>query len=300
MASKAAIIPFFNYGYGNEQLLWKFFLLQAKKWAKYVDKIYVIDSGCNLLTFEGIPNNLEIVTKPPQSHWQNMNEAIRAAKEDLLLLLDSDMIIYNPEFIKEEFEAMERIKIDVITIFDSSGGIDLSKEFSMMGENDFRFERRRFCPYLCFIRKSKLRPDFDFTPLSGENWTDSMGKVTEQLLEDNTRVVELPDDRSTISLEDDGRITSCQWLDTPPKIWATKENPNYGYYHIRNFGGGLKILKEGEFGLVPKREGNRLLAWVYVVGEKVGNYFGNMKSASFEIYLEEFKKYHFWLKIYEL
>lgn len=299
--TKVAIIPFFNYGHGNNDLLWKFFIRHAKNWAQYVDKVYVIDSGCNLLTFEGLPSNIELVPKPPQSHWQNMNEAIRATDAELLLLLDSDMIIYNPEVIKENFKLLEKIPtVKVISIFDSSGGVSLGKRFPIMAENEFRAERRRFTPYLCFLKKSSLPPNFDFTPIGGELWMDSMGKITEQILqrEGTSGVHELQDDRSTISLEHNGRITSVQWLDTPPKKWALEENPNLGYYHIRNFGGGLKILKEGSYSLVPGREARRLLAWVIVLMEKT-NYQGEINVESnplFRGYYDKFKEYHFWLK----
>ena len=293
--TKAAIIPFFNYEQGNEQLLWKFFILHAKNWAKYVDKIYIIDSGCNLLTFEGLPNNLGIIKTPQQSHWQNMNEAIRRVPEELLLLLDSDMVIYNPQKIAFFFEVMEVGGYDVISIFDSSGGKSINSQ--QFAENEDRFERRRICPYFCFIKKSALRPDFDFTPRGGENWTDSMGVITEQLVEDRKDILEIPDDRSTIILEDTGKITSTQWLDSPPKLWAMKENPNLGYYHIRNFGGGLKILKDKDFGFVPGREARRLLAWAHVLSEKTDV----LLSPSIKIpdgfleYYKKFKEYHSWI-----
>ena len=299
--TKAAIIPFFNYEQGNEQLLWKFFILHAKNWAKYVDKIYIIDSGCNLLTFEGLPNNLGIIKTPQQSHWQNMNEAIRLVPEELLLLLDSDMIIYEPLMVHFGFEQLEKGVYDVMAILDSSGGSPINSP--QFAENDNRFERRRICPYFCFLRKSALRSDFDFTPRGGKNWTDSMGVITEQFIEDGKEIWELQDDRSTISLEDDGKITSTQWLDTPPKKWALKENPNLGYYHIRNFGGGLKILKDKDFGFVPGREARRLIAWVYALGEKTGEFIPAIdlrlfakKVDDWAKYYGAFKKYHFWLE----
>lgn len=279
--TKCAIIPFFNYGYGHSDVLWKFFLKQMSKWIKYVDKVYIVDSGCNL---EYTDSRVKIIHKGPDSHWKNMNEAIRSSNEELILLLDSDMIVYDPEVVKRGFDDLES-GYDAVGIMDSSGGTDL-KRFSHMCENVYRGERRRLCPYLCFLKKSALRPDFDFTPRGGDEWTDSMGVVTEDLLNDKKKIKELRDDRSTISQEDDGKITSVQWLDAPPKLWALEENPNLGYYHIRNFGGGLKILHDGNFGLVPGREARRLLAWVYVL----------MDTNTSQGYVKKFKEYHSWLK----
>lgn len=291
----SVIAPFFNYGHGNDQLLWRFFLLHCNKWSKYVDKIYIIDSGCNLDPSDN--PRIEIIRKPPASHWENINEAIRRVPDGNILLLDSDIIIYDPEVIARGFKDLD--EYDGVGIFDSSGGLSMSN-YELMRENENRFERRRFCPYLFFLRKGALRPDFDFTPRGGEFWTDSMGTVTEQLLADGKKIKELQDDRATISLEDDGRITSLQWLDTPPKKWALDEHLNLGYYHIRNFGGGLKIFNRGAFDEVPGREARRLLTWVVVLGEKVKDQallekyrfvFGN----EFSEYLKEFKKYHSFL-----
>lgn len=278
---KCAIVPFFNYGYGHNDLLWNFFVKHMAKWIKYVDVVYVIDSGCGL---DYKDSKVKIVHKGPDSHWQNMNEAIRSASEDQIMLLDSDMVIYDPEVVKRGFEDLDS-GYDAVGILDSSGGVDMSR-FSLMRENVYRSERRRLCPYLCFLKKSALRENFDFTPRGGDNWTDSMGTVTEQLLEDVKSIKELRDDRSTISQEDDGKITSVQWLDAPPKKWSLEENPNLGYYHIRNFGGGLKIYSEGSFGLVPGREARRLLAWVYIL-------LGTLPDNK---YLKMFKEYHAWLK----
>jgi len=303
MGSRVAIIPFFNYGQGNEQVLWKFFLLHLKKWIKWVDRVYIIDSGCNLELPEDFfqAEKIQIVKKPPQSHWQNMNEAIRNTAENLILLLDSDMVIYNDKVIHTGFWKLEQ-GWDVASILDSSGGQPINHP--AFTENQFRFERRRLCPYLCFIKRNALRPDFDFTPRGGENWTDSMGTVTEQLVADGKKIYELQDDRATISLEDDGRITSVQWLDTPPKKWALDEHPNLGYYHIRNFGGGLKLWKEKEFGLVPGREARRLLAWVWVLKAGIGEDMRDqtivdpiLPKEKWVNYFKKFAEYHSWLNL---
>lgn len=293
---RSAIVPFFSYGHGNEQLLWRFFLLHATKWSEYVDEIYVIASGFDLDKTDN--PKIKIINKPPQSHWQNMNEAIRDTKADQILLLDSDMIIYRPEVIRDNFNKLE--KYDFATILDSSGAKML------FPENENRFARGRMCPYLCFFKKDALRLDFDFTPRGNPDWTDSMGTVTEQALEDGKKILELQDDRSTISLEDDGEITSTQWLDTPPKLWAMEENPYLGYYHIRNFGGGLKLLKEQKLSGVPSREALRLLGWVYWLGVKTEDndlMLKVMELINFKLtpylgrdYLRLFGEYHSWLK----
>lgn len=286
---RLAIVPFFRYDAdeATKGLLYDFFLLQAKQWSCFVDRILVIDSGCQLTKKI---DKLEIFTKGPDSHWENMNQAIRISPEDEIVLLDSDMVIYDPMVIARGFEDLK--EYDCVGIFDGSGGVDMNK-YEIMRENENRFERRRFCPYLFFLNRSALRPNFDFTPRGGDLWTDSMGTITEQVLEDGKRVKELQDDRATISLEDDGGITSCQWLDSPPKKWALDEDPNLGYYHIRNFGGGLKFLIGEPFGAVPGREARRLLAWATVVAKRVG--YTNIPPLD-PTYLLKFQAYHHWLE----
>ena len=302
---KYAVVPFFDYQQGNNDLLWKFFLLHAAKWIKYVDRLFVIDSGCNLEVPMNAPLGLDkitIIRKPAQSHWQNMNEALAPfTKEDYVLLLDSDMIIYDSSIVKFGFEQLEKDACDVMAILDSSGSAPIKSD--LFKENENRFERRRICPYLCFIKKKVLREGFDFTPRGDDNWTDSMGVITEQLVEDGVTIWELQDDRSTISLEDDGTITSTQWLDTPPKKWAMKENPNLGYYHIRNFGGALKLMKDKSFGLVPGREARRLVAWFMMFAMKLQDKDLMVKfwetwgdGDNLTIYIKRFKEYHNWLE----
>jgi glycosyltransferase involved in cell wall biosynthesis len=317
---KVAIVPFFKYEpvyQDNYKVLFNFFILHARKWAKFVDELIITDSGCNFVLPEvsdGI-ENITIRYVPARSHWENMNEAIRKTDGDLILLLDSDMIIYEPSIVEFGFRQLEKDIADVVGILDSSGGVRLIK-YPLMQANENREERFRLCPYLCFLKKSALRPDFDFTPVSGDKWMDSMGKITEQLLEDSKVIFELQDDRSTISLEDDGKITSVQWLDTPPKKWALKENPNLGYYHIRNFGGALQVLNNyhtnpNEFNklinTMPKREIKRLLAWLYVIADKLNNdtlktQINSLvtptlaKNLEWPNYISRFMTYHAWLE----
>ena len=316
--SYAAIIPFFKYEpalNGSEKVLFRFFQLQLRHWIHLVDKVYIVDSGCGITKDDLLPElkehpKVEIITKPPQSHWQNMNETIRHAKEDVVLLLDSDMVIYDWEKLHKLKWLFEQGEYHGMGIFDSSGGV--AYDNPLMQENENRFERRRFCPYFFFLRKDALREDFDFTPRGGKNWTDSMGTVTEQLLEDKKRIFELPDDRSTISLEDTGEITHVQWLDAPPKKWAMRENPDKGFYHIRNFGAALQLdvysqTDEEKFqelvNTMPQREALRLIAWYWVILEKLGDSRKPSRTviaygmdSIWPEYMKQFRRYHKYLE----
>ncbi|MCL4483404.1 MAG: glycosyltransferase [Bacteroidetes bacterium] len=278
---KGVIIPFFNYGHGNSRIFYDFFKLHLPQWIKYVDNVYVIDSGLNL---EQHPDpKVKIIRKPQQSHWQNMNEAIRQVPDDMILLMDCDTVIYKPEAVEFGFRMLEG-GYDICSIFDSSGGVDLG----------LRNNYRRLAPYYCYLKKSSLRGNFDFTPIGGPEWMDSMGKITQEAVQDNRRMMFLNDDRSNIYLNPDGSITHEQWLDDK----TIPENPDYGYYHMRNLGGALKIVSEKTFELVPPREANRLLVWLKHLANKTNTYldFDYVHTDQFNDYYQHFINYYYWLK----
>lgn len=292
--SRAVIVPFFANSVkkpGYNLMIWDFFKLQMDKWIKFVDKVYVIDSGVGI----GNQNDpkIHVIHKHADSHWANMNEAVALASEDIICLLDSDMVVYKPEIIDEGFRIIEEDGYDVVSILDGSGGVDMN-QYPAMRKNKYRTERRRFCPYLCFLKKSVLRPGFDFTPRGGEDWTDSMGPVTEQILADGHKIYELQDDRSTIVINGDGSTSSYQWLDGGE--WARYERPDLGYYHIRNYGGAVSLIglndREADelLQVIPSTEFYRLQAWACTVFEKAGHRMPEIDILG--DYYKAFRKYH--------
>lgn len=295
--SRAVIVPFFANQVKKPHynlMIWEFFKLQMDKWIQYVDKVYVIDSGVGITQVSD--PKIQIIHKHADSHWANMNEAVALAKEDLICLLDSDMVIYDPIVIDEGFSILEDLEYDVVSILDGSGGVDMSHH-KVMRKNSRRSERRRFCPYLCFMRKNILRAGFDFTPRGGEQWTDSMGPITEQILDDGYRVYELQDDRSTIVLTDEGTVHSYQWLDGGS--WAREECPDLGYYHIRNYGGAVSLIGLNDkemsdiLAVMPSTEFFRLQAWACTVFEKAGH--PQPEASILGDYYKAFREYHSFL-----
>ncbi len=283
----------------NFKVLVDLFMRHAKSWREYVDCIYVIESGFTLTTSEranavqglmspmgsgGVmrftPGTTSFISRPPDSHWGNFNAVIREhVKEDIVGLIDSDMLVCDAnKAIRMPFTAIEDGLYAAVGILDNSGNADLSA-YPLMAANENREARKRLAPYLCFFRRDVLRSDFDFTAQSEPVAYDSMGKITHAMLADGVKIGEMRDDRSSIYLEDDNRIISTQWLDTPPKKWATEENPDLGYYHIRNFSGGLNLansywvdskVHEHLVAITPRREALRLLSWLWIACEKTG------------------------------
>lgn len=291
---KAVIVPFFANQVKKPHfnlMIWEFFKLQMEKWLQYVDKVYVIDSGVGIT--QTADSKVRVIHKHADSHWANMNEAVALADEELICLLDSDMVIYDPTVIERGFSIIENGGYDVVSILDGSGGVDMS-QYPLMRANKKRTERRRFCPYLCFMKKAILRPGFDFTPRGGENWTDSMGPITEQILADGYNVFELQDDRATIVINADGSINSYQWLDGGS--WSREQHPNLGYYHIRNYGGAVSLIglndKETDdlLQVIPSTEFYRLQAWACTVFEKAG--YPQPEAKLLGDYYKAFREYH--------
>jgi hypothetical protein len=260
----------------NYRHLFNFWLHYYKKIAHHIDHLYLIDSGWGITESQYeelcqiIPNrNVTLTVKPPTSHWQNMNEAIREVKEDSFLITDSDTIIYDEAPIVTTKEML--VKTEIVSCLDNSGGRDLENTYAMLAANENRSYRRRFTPYFfaCQTNLFHRIPNFDFTPTGGDNWTDSMGTVTEQLLRLNPSFYELRDERKSVALMD-GIPQVVSAFESPPHEWAKTDLPDTGFYHLRNAGGGHNLAETyvtqpdvfaATKKIMPVYEAVRLLYW---------------------------------------
>lgn len=316
--SKACIVPFFRYepsARGSYKVLFKYFLKHLKIWSKEIDHLYFIDSGDCLDASDKEQLNLIVkntVYNPGiSSHWHNLNKHIPLIKEDMFMLIDSDTIISSAEVVNNIFKQLHNF--DIVSMTDGSGGVDLFKNFSAFAANEFRDVRRRFAPYLfaCKTDLFKRIGPFDFTPATGTNWTDSMGTVTRQLLTLDPKILELPDDRGSIYYID-GKHQSAPFLDGPQFKWSQNIPNDYGYYHVRNFNGGLylvetKALNKSAYdharSIMPRQEAFRLLGWLWTMTDSdayrneiisVANDFA-VDQKSFVEYIDAFSNFHSWL-----
>jgi hypothetical protein len=293
--TKALIVPFFHYYGTSEEIslsLFNFFLKYLFWWKDRFDKIYIIDSG----GFIPEVDFLTIIKVPRRSHWENLNDVLSEIKEDCFLLVDSDTIIYRPSTIDDIFKKIE--KNHIVSILDNSGGKNLESKYKFLRKNKNRDYRRRFAPYLFACRTNFFRKldKFDFTPTGGDGWTDSMGIITDRLLSFEPTIEELPDDRTTIYYND-GENKVSQWLDSPEYNWSKTNNPNYGYYHLRNAGGALfglnSYLLQNEAWdkfkeITPINELYRLLTWAhFITGKDI--------PIVPDSYINKYKKIYKWL-----
>ena len=289
------------------------------RWAHLFDKVYLIDHNWDFDPSK-LSDKFQLFTVK-KSHWDNLKEIIPQIKEDWILMMDCDTLFYDGQEMSRLLNSPDFAMIDLAAILDGSGGVDLSKKYPEMAPNKYRGERRRIAPYLCFIKTELMKKtSMDFSPYhSGQNdWRDSFGKWTEEVLDFSPTFLELPDDRTTLRLEKNGTISKDSWLDGPGYKWSEPLDApqRYGYYHIRNFSLGLYLVNtffhdrvnyEKAKRITPFSEALRVLTWLYVVADAaktplaifpitdVIDDFG-VSIKTWNNYWSKFKDYHSWVK----
>src|SRR3990167_2490868 len=317
--SRACIVPFFRYEpsmRGSYKYLFRYFAKHLKLWCSKIDHLYLIDSGPglspdDLKILDGL-TKITVYQAKPDSHWANLNTYLPKISESKFILMDSDTIFSSPDAVDEIFNQLD--DYDVVSMTDGSGGVDLFETYSEFAANSNRGSRRRFAPYLfgCRTEFFKKIGDFDFTPITGAKWTDSMGTITNQLLEQKPRFLELPDDSTTIYYLDGGKHMSWGNLDGSGGSWCEDGPTDYGYYHVRNFNGGLYLLATkalhsaayiNAISIMPQQEALRLLGWLWIISgnaEYQNEILGvamdfKVSAEDFYKYMEAFTAYHLWV-----
>lgn len=267
--STALIISIFN-PHPRTSTHWRsmidFWIKCSQKWATEIDTAYINLAGCgDLFNHEDFPFKNVKLFHIDGSHWGIFNTIVPQITEDNILMIDHDAYIYDDMIFTHAKNSLAN-GYDAFTILDNSGSVDI------FPANEDRDIRRRIVPYLCFIKREwfdKIKP-FDFTPIDGIY--DSMGKITNQLVHHGLKIKEIPDDRSTLRLEDDFSISKDKWLDSPAFKWSANstESNDYGYYHVRNAVLGVQLMNEygtdayiNRKSITPFSEMMRSLAWWY-------------------------------------
>lgn len=302
----------------NSVILFDYFLRHYCIWGQTVDHLYLIDSGRGIdverqKQLQALCNNLIIFSHEANSHWENMNIVLPQIREDKLLLIDGDTVFSSLQAVENIYNNLNTY--DIVSITDNSGGIDLFNQFPVLAKNEFRDNRRRLCPYLFACKTSLLHSigPLDFTPLAGDVWTDSMGVVTQRLLELNPSFLELPDDRTSLYFRSNGEHEKSAFLDDPSFEWGRTLQNDYGYYHIQNWSAGHYIVECRQFDKVnfdrvvremPQQEAVRLLAWLYLMVKDSNLQYSeeiiqsargfNVSRDLFLNYIKEFQQFHQW------
>lgn len=312
--TKALVVVFFRYTPrvdDHYKTQGELFLKHAKKWLPKLDAVYLADGGWGFNKSDFHENTI-VYSEDYRSHCEYMNHLMDLVQEDTFLLIDPDMIIYDPDVIDQGFKYLTQY--GVAGILDNSGSLDL------FPANEYRDVRRRYTPYMTFGYSGDFKNrDFTWTQKDGQFEFDSMGKITFDLYK-NLPYKELRDNRSSIYLEDkDGKITKSSNLDGPNFEWSLplEKTEDLGYYHIRNSSIGLSLLAEFQVDkdaykrrkeITPFREMMRLLMWQWQCDKQTGNLEKykdmflpvledyNISMDTWLKYEQEFEKYNDWIK----
>lgn len=221
--------------FGGEyyQPMFDFYLSQMKKWENEYDKIYFIDSTWNFTDDDYEKMKLVkggiIKVDPSLRYYDAYKEVLPQIKEETLLLMDNDMIVYRSQMIEDAFEFL-REGYSVVSIYDTIG-----KTFPELGG------KSKVCPYWFCTRKEMLMKyrNIDWSPDKMPDY-ETFGQLTEAMVQDKVYMYEWEEDKNSIYY--DG---------------TSDERKNLGYYHIRS--GSVPAYL-----LATKRYGNRDTYWKYI------------------------------------
>lgn len=210
MASRAVVTAFHKYmDFGGEYFasILDFYLKQMKQYSNEYDRLYLIDSNW------GIPDSDDYTTiklNPSLRYFDAYKASLPYILEDLVLFTDNDTVIYKKGCIDEMFFQIDdsHTSTSVSSIYDSCG---MYKTDKLNGKN-------KFCLYWFATRKELLMKyrDVEWGPNLPEH--ETIGKLTEKMLEDGVSSWEWPEDKNSIYF--DG-------------VQDGESGKNTGVYHVR-------------------------------------------------------------------
>jgi hypothetical protein len=288
--TKAIIVAFHKYTpFGGEyyEPMLDFFLASMRKYKEEYDKLYLIDSNWEIdpPKLEGL--NAEIIrVNPHLRYYDAYKEVLPQIKEDLVLFMDNDMIVYREGIFAETFRrlSVQRYFNDVVSIYDTIG----EKTFLELNN------KSKFCPYW-FATSKDLLMEYRGCEWGPVPWGETLSELTEKMLADGILPYEWEEDKSNRLFDgtQDG-----------------EKSKDLGYYHIRAGSTPAYLLATRKYGNSdtyneylknqPRNEYLRQLAWYSIMGGGAGgiaDVLWDIKpDESFERefldYVEGFRKYH--------
>ena len=291
MASRAILVCFHKYttfgGQFYEPIL-DFFLASMKKYENEYDQLYLIDSNWEINPEKIKDMKAQIVRVNPSLRYYDVYKAILPqVKEDLVLFMDNDMVVYRKNTIYNTFA-----QLDNSYQFIKTGEYGVVSIIDEIGEykTDKLKNGNKFCPYWFAARKELLMKyrdvDWGVAPFS-----ETLGYLTEAMLNDDVKVYEWPEDKSSIYFEgmQDG-----------------EKGKDLGYMHIRAGSSSAVLLAwknspehkhsyEDYLKTQPKNETLRHCAWYRYMGGDAGEITIDLGINYQEFWVEyynKFKEYH--------
>lgn len=288
MKTRAIISAWHKYQpYGSEfyEPIFNFYLQSMKKYENEYDKLYLIDSTWGIS--DQLSDKVEIIkVNPSLRYYDAYKEMLPLVKEDLVLFMDNDTVVYREGKIKETFDLLEE-ENDVVSIYDSIGEYKTDK---LNGKN-------KFCPYWFAARKELLMKHRNVEWGDHMPHSETLGLLTEAMLNDGCTTYEIEEDKSSIFFEG---------------VQDGDKSKDLGYYHIRAGSTPAYLLAEKKYGNrstywsyihnQPRREYLRQLAWYHYMELSTSS---DEPANSWEIikdigvpqlewinYMNKFKRYH--------
>ena len=237
-----------------------FFLQTMKKYQDEYDHVYLVDSNWNISPDKLTDKMTILRVNPHLRYYDAYKEVLPQIKEDLVLFMDNDTIVYKPGIIKKVFAHLdiENLSVDykqerclhadVVSIYDTIG----EWHFSKLGG------KSKVCPYLFGIKTDLLRQ------YTGVEWGPNMpvhetlGALTKALIENGRSFYEMEEDKSNFLFE---------------STMDGEKSKDLGYYHVRAGSTPAYLLAERKYGNKktyddylknqPKSEYLRQFAWYW-------------------------------------
>ncbi len=276
MKTKAILVSFHCYtpfGKSFYQPIEDYFIGNLSKYKNEFDRLYILDSQWG---FGKLPDWVTVFPSDPNlRYYEAYKSALPSIKEDAVLLLDNDMVIYRPRVIFEAFEWLK--KYDLASIYDTIG----EKHFQKLNGQS------KFCPYFFATRTEilKLFLNCEWGPVS---WGETFSELTEKMLEAGLNPKEIEEDKSNFLFGE--------------KL-GDRRSKNLGYYHIRAGSTAPYLLSHRERGNKqyfdyiknqPRSEYLRQFAWYQIMGGDVSGMLADLKIGvgEWDEYIKNFKIFY--------
>lgn len=302
MRSRAIVQAYHKYTLFGGEYYEPILDFQIKTLGKYkdeYDKVYFMDSNWEIDKSKLGNLNAEIIRISPNlRYYDGYKEVLPQVKEDLVLFMDNDVVVYKDKIIDTTFSIVEAgehtgilrfPQVDVVSICASIG----NQHFPEIGGNS-QFSLHWFATHKDYLMKYI---DLEWGPNMPEH--ETFGAVTKAMIEDKVRHFEIEEDMTNILYNgtkdrDKGKDLGHYHIRagaTPAYLLATKYSPE----HEKTYWEYIKNQ--------PKSEYLRQCAWYYYMMPKIPEYsrpFMEMLTdmgidplgGTWIDYLRNFIKYH--------
>ena len=247
------------YGHEFYEPIFSHFKKQMETYKDEYDKLYIIE---------------DTVENANLRYYDQYKKILPEIKEDLVLFMDNDMVVYKKGIISTTFDFL--FFHNVVSIYDTIGNT-----FPQL------HGKSKWCPYWFASKTALLRhySDSEWGPHMPEH--ETLGGLTRDMLKDGITTYEIEEDKSDIYYN--GNKTQ-------------DKGKNLGYYHVRAGSTPAYLLAEKKYGNPktywdyinnqPKTEYLRQCAWYQYMGGKPSDIIKDSECKFFDEYYRRFLDFH--------